>query len=93
MARLWAPRMPSQGELINGADPMVFVTGRPLAQGTVFAVHLQDFRPGTTICDRTTLPSGAVNQNINGTTYFVFGGDYYRPFGSSVIYQVVAKPS
>jgi hypothetical protein len=22
----------------------------------------------------TTLPSGAVDQNINGTTYFVFGG-------------------
>jgi len=41
------------------------------------------------------LPSGAVDQNINGTTYFVFGGAYYRPFysGSSVIYQVVAKPA
>jgi hypothetical protein len=43
----------------------------------------------------STLPSGAVDQNINGTTYFVFGGAYYRPFysGSSVIYQVVAKPA
>jgi hypothetical protein len=43
----------------------------------------------------TTLPSGAVDQNINGTTYFVFGGAYYRPFysGSSVIYEVVAKPA
>jgi hypothetical protein len=43
----------------------------------------------------TTLPSGAVDQNINGTTYFDFGGAYYRPFysGSSVIYEVVAKPA
>ena len=43
----------------------------------------------------TTLPSGAVDQNINGTTYFAFGGAYYRPFysGSSVIYEVVAKPA
>ena len=43
----------------------------------------------------TTLPSGAVDQNIGGTAYFVFGGAYYRPFysGSSVIYEVVAKPS
>jgi hypothetical protein len=43
----------------------------------------------------TILPSGAVDQNINGTTYFVFGGAYYRPFysGSSGIYEVVAKPA
>jgi hypothetical protein len=42
----------------------------------------------------TTLPDGAVNENINGTTYFRFGSAYYRPFysGSSVIYEVVAKP-
>ena len=41
----------------------------------------------------STLPSGAVDQNINGTAYFTFGGAYYRPFysGSSVIYEVVAK--
>ena len=40
-------------------------------------------------------PGGAVDQNIKGTTYFVFGGAYYRPFysGSSVIYEVVAKPA
>jgi len=43
----------------------------------------------------TTLPNGAVDQNIKGTTYFTFGGPYYRPFysGSSVIYEVVAKPA
>jgi hypothetical protein len=43
----------------------------------------------------TTLPNGAVNENIKGTTYFAFGDAYYRPFysGSSVIYQVVAKPA
>ena len=43
----------------------------------------------------STLPSGAVDQNINGTAYFTFGGAYYRPFysGSSVIYEVVAKPA
>jgi hypothetical protein len=41
----------------------------------------------------TTLPNGAVDQNIKGQTYFVFGSAYYRPFysGSSVIYEVVAK--
>jgi hypothetical protein len=35
-----------------------------------------------------------VDQNIKGTTYFAYGGAYYRPFysGSSVIYEVVAKP-
>jgi hypothetical protein len=43
----------------------------------------------------TTLPDGAVDQNIKGTTYFTFGGAFYRPFysGSSVIYEVVAKPA
>jgi hypothetical protein len=43
----------------------------------------------------TTLPSGAVDQNIGGKTYFTFGGAYYQPFysSSSVIYEVVAKPS
>jgi hypothetical protein len=43
----------------------------------------------------TTLPNGAVDRNIGGTTYFTFGGAYYRPFysGSSVIYEVVAKPA
>src|ERR1700757_4664699 len=43
----------------------------------------------------TTLPNGAVDQNIKGATYFVFGGACYRPFysGSSVIYEVVAKPA
>ena len=43
----------------------------------------------------TTLPNGAVDQNVNGTTYFTFGGAFYRPFysGSSVIYEVVAKPA
>ena len=47
---------------------------------------------GTTV---TTLPSGAVDENINGKTYFAFGGAYYQPFyrGSSVIYMVVAKPA
>jgi hypothetical protein len=43
----------------------------------------------------TTLPSGAVDQNIDGATYFTYGGAYYRPFysGSTVIYMVVAKPA
>jgi hypothetical protein len=43
----------------------------------------------------TTLPSGAVDQNIKGTTYFTFGGAWYRPFysASSVIYEVVARPT
>jgi hypothetical protein len=43
----------------------------------------------------TTLPNGALTENIKGTTYFAFGGAYYRPFysGSSVIYEVVAKPA
>jgi hypothetical protein len=43
----------------------------------------------------SSLPSGAVDQNINGETYFSYGGAYYRPFysGSSVIYEVVAKPA
>jgi len=42
-----------------------------------------------------TLPVGAVDRSINGTTYFTFGGAYYRPFysGSSVIYEVVANPT
>src|SRR5215472_7686141 len=38
-------------------------------------------------------PSNAVDQNSDGTTYFVFGGAHHRPFysGSGVIYEVVAK--
>ena len=40
------------------------------------------------------LPNGAVTENVKGTQYFSFGGAYYQPFysGSSVIYEVVAKP-
>jgi hypothetical protein len=43
----------------------------------------------------TTLPNGAVTDTVNGVTYFHFGAACYRPFysGSSVIYEVVAKPS
>ncbi len=43
----------------------------------------------------TSLPDGAVDENIHGATYLGFGGAYYRPFysDSSVIYEVVAKPS
>ena len=43
----------------------------------------------------STLPSGAVDQNMGGVSYFTFGGAYYRPFysGSTVIYEVVAKPA
>ena len=42
-----------------------------------------------------TLPNGAVDQDVNGVTYFAYGGAYYRPFysGSSVIYEVVANPA
>ena len=29
---------------------------------------------------QNTLPSGAVDENIKGTTYFTFGGAYYQPF-------------
>ena len=45
--------------------------------------------------DRDQLPDGAVDQNIKGATYFTFGGAYFQPFysGSSVIYEVVAKPA
>jgi hypothetical protein len=43
----------------------------------------------------TALPNGAITENIKGTTYFLYGGAYYRQFysGSSVIYEVVAKPA
>ena len=43
----------------------------------------------------TTLANGAEAENVKGVAYFHFGGAYYRPFysGSSVIYEVVAKPS
>jgi hypothetical protein len=47
-------------------------------------------------CRRSAaLPSGAVDRNINGITYFVFGGAYYRPYysGSSVFYEVVSSPA
>jgi hypothetical protein len=33
----------------------------------------------------TTLPSGAVDQNIDGTTYFTFGGANYRRCGHGVL--------
>ena len=40
------------------------------------------------------LPDGAVNQNVNGATYFAYGGAYYRPVysGGGVYYEVVANP-
>jgi hypothetical protein len=42
-----------------------------------------------------SLPEGAQPKVINGTTYYLFGAAYYRPFysGSSVIYQVVPDPT
>ena len=42
----------------------------------------------------TSLPSGAVDQTVGGTTYFTFGGAWYRPMysGGSVTYLVVSKP-
>jgi hypothetical protein len=42
-----------------------------------------------------SLPSGAVDQNVNGVTYFSYGGAYYRPIysGSGVYYEVVANPA
>ena len=53
--------------------------------------------PGDPAADRRhhgTLPSGAVDQNINGVSYFAYGGAYYRPIysGSGVYYEVVANP-
>jgi hypothetical protein len=38
--------------------------------------------------------NGVVAETVKVTAYFHFGGAYYRPFysGSSVIYEVVAKP-
>jgi hypothetical protein len=44
--------------------------------------------PSSTATARST-------ETIKGTTYFVFGGACYRPFysGSSVIYDVAAKPA
>jgi hypothetical protein len=43
----------------------------------------------------TSLPNGAVNQTVAGTTYFTFGGAWYKPvyLGSGVIYDVVTKPA
>jgi hypothetical protein len=36
------------------------------------------------------LPNGAVDQNVNGMTYFAYGGAYYRPIhsGSSMYDEV-----
>ena len=47
MARVWVLHMPSQAGVINGADPMVYANGAPLAQSTVYTVYYHDFRPGT----------------------------------------------
>ena len=48
--------------------------------------------PATGRRDGLTLPNGAVDRNVNGVTYFSYGGAYYRPIysGSGVYYQVVA---
>jgi hypothetical protein len=42
-----------------------------------------------------SLPQGAEQKVVNGTTYYLFGAAYYQPFysGSSVIYQVVPDPT
>jgi len=39
--------------------------------------------------------SGAVDQSVNGVTYFAYGGAYYRSIysGSGVHYEVVANPA
>ena len=40
------------------------------------------------------LPNGAESHNVNGVTYFAYGGAYYRPIygGSGVYYEVVSSP-
>lgn len=40
-------------------------------------------------------PNGAVNQTINGVTYFTFGSAWYKPMysGGGVTYMVVVKPT
>lgn len=42
-----------------------------------------------------SLPSGAVDQNVNGISYFAYGGAYYRLTysWSGVYYEVVATPA
>jgi hypothetical protein len=37
-----------------------------------------------------TLPNGAYSTNINGSTYYVYGSTYYKPYfdGSQVAYTV-----
>ena len=43
----------------------------------------------------TSLPNGAVNQTVAGTTYNTFGGAWSKPvyLRSGVIYDVVTKPA
>jgi hypothetical protein len=43
----------------------------------------------------STLPNGSVQQSVNGSTYFQYGGVWYQPFysGSDVSYETVANPN
>jgi hypothetical protein len=75
---------------------MLFLAGSWQATGAFYAPVSNGYQVipppiGATV---TSLPNGAVAENVRGTVYFQFGGAYYRPFysGSSVIYEVVAKP-
>ena len=41
------------------------------------------------------MPNGAVDQTVNGITYFSYGGAWYQPMysGGGVTYQVVQVPA
>ena len=43
----------------------------------------------------TSLPNGAVEQSVNGSSYFQYGDVWYQPFysGSDVSYETVANPN
>ncbi len=101
-ARQYAVVAPPQGAVVATPAPSCANINLPsggsgLDCGGAFYAQVTDgwqvIQPpiGSTVW---TVPNGAVDQNVNGVTYFAYGGAYYRPIygGSSVYYEVVANP-
>lgn len=83
------------------ADKLLTGACQALASSKAFTFHAENYYSdysappaapalGTTLY---SLPPGAYSTEINGSTYYVSGSTYYKPFysGSQVIY-VVSRP-
>ena len=82
--------MGMMGGMAMGATMASAANKTPSSSTTIIENNPAPPPMGTTVY---TLPPGATATTMNGSTYFVSGSTYYRPFysGSQVVY-IVSQP-